>query len=85
MDNIKDFIDKHMTKLIGSSSAIGLAQFVSQLEDYLSDGTLDNHEIMSLFMSLASAVQAAILVAVLAYFKLKAKNNDKGKDENIVQ
>ncbi len=87
MDNIKVFIEKHLNKLIGSSGAIGLMQFMSQLQDYLSDGTLDDHEIVSLLMSLSSALQAIILIAVLAYLKLKkesAKPN-KEKDESSMQ
>jgi hypothetical protein len=90
MDNIKIFIEKHLNKLIGSSGAIGIMQFVSQLQDYLSDGTLDDHEIVSLLMSLSSALQAIILVAVLAYLKLKKSNEQikkeqKGNDESSVQ
>lgn len=84
MDNLKEFIEKHLIKLVGSSSAIGLVQFVSQLQDYLSDGTLDNHEIVSLVMSMCSAAQALILAAVMAYFKMK-KIDDKGKNETTVQ
>jgi hypothetical protein len=85
MDNIKQFIEKHLVKLVGSSGAIGAVQFVSQLQDYLSDGTLDNHEIISLAMSVFSAVQAVTLVALMAYLKVKNVNDQKGKDETPMQ
>lgn len=66
---MNDFFEKHLFNLLGSAGFLGIFQFVGQLRDYLADGHLDNHEIQQLFLSSTSAVQTAIIIAVVAYMK----------------
>lgn len=70
---MKDFIEKHLNKLLGSAGFLGIFQFIGQLRDYLADGQLDNHEIQQLFLSTTSAAQTAIIIAVVVYIRFFKK------------
>ena len=70
---MKDFLEKHVNKLLGTAGFLGIFEFAGQLRDYLSDGKLDTHEIEQLFLSTTSAAQTAIIIAVVVYFRFFKK------------
>lgn len=77
---MKEFIDKHINKLLGSAGFLGLFEFAGQIRDYLSDGKLDTHEIEQLFLSSASGIQTGIIIIIVVYVRF-FQNDKVDKDK----
>lgn len=70
---MNDFLEKNLTKILGSAGFLGIFQFIGQVRDYLADGELDNHEIQQLFLSTTSAAQTILIIAIVIYLKFFKK------------
>ena len=68
---MRNFIHKHIHKLLFSVALLGVLQFLGQVSDYLSDGQLDFHEIQQLIMSCTSGAQTIIILTIVIFIKLE--------------